>query len=186
MEEGYFELENYGVKLKRLTHDKIEMVRQWRNDPKISQYMFYKEYITPEMQERWFENLDKKCNFYFVIEYRNNDIGLINIKNVNADEKSGESGVFIYNDKYLGTDISYRAHLVMFDYAYNVLNLDYTYSEIQLTNKNAIRFSRFLGATMASINDAINMGIFHITNTNYFSNSNRTRFIKRWNLMYNI
>ncbi len=40
-------LENYGVRLKRLTHDKIELLRQWRNDPKIQQYMFYREYITP-------------------------------------------------------------------------------------------------------------------------------------------
>ncbi len=40
-------LENYGVRLKQLTHDKIELLRQWRNDPKIQQYMFYREYITP-------------------------------------------------------------------------------------------------------------------------------------------
>ena len=45
-------IEGYGVKLKRLTHDKIELLRQWRNDPKIQQYMIYREEITPEMQEK--------------------------------------------------------------------------------------------------------------------------------------
>ena len=63
--------------MRRLTHDKIEMLRQWRNDPKIQQHMFYREYITPEMQERWFANLDQHTNFYFIVEYDGKEIGLI-------------------------------------------------------------------------------------------------------------
>ena len=39
--------EKYGITLKRLTVDKIELVRNWRNDPKISQYMEFRDYITP-------------------------------------------------------------------------------------------------------------------------------------------
>ena len=46
--------EKYGVKLERLTADKIELVRNWRNDPKISQYMEFRDHITAEMQKKWF------------------------------------------------------------------------------------------------------------------------------------
>ena len=37
-------LEGYGVKLHRLTEEKIELLRRWRNDPKIQQYMGYREH----------------------------------------------------------------------------------------------------------------------------------------------
>ena len=47
-------LEKYGICLEKLTHDKIELVRRWRNHPKIRRYMEFREEITPEMQEKWF------------------------------------------------------------------------------------------------------------------------------------
>ena len=50
----------YDIILERLTLDKIELVRNWRNDPKISQYMDFKEYISPEMQLNWFIKLIMK------------------------------------------------------------------------------------------------------------------------------
>jgi hypothetical protein len=115
-------LKGYGVTLKRLTHDKIELVRNWRNDPKIQQTMFFQDYITPEMQEKWFSRINNENNYYFIVAYNDEEIGLINIKDIDYEKKTGETGVFIYEDRYLGTDISYRAHLVMFDYVFNVLN----------------------------------------------------------------
>ena len=112
-------LENYEVKLVLLTQDKIEMVRQWRTDPKISQYMDFRGEITKEMQEKWFSNLNNGIdNFYWLIVYKDEEIGLINIKDVDYQNKTGETGVFIYDDKYLNTDVAYRAHLVMFDFAF--------------------------------------------------------------------
>ena len=123
MEENLV-LTNYGVTLRRLTHDQIEMLRQWRNDPKIQKYMFFRQEITPQMQEQWFASLDPHTNFYFIIEYEGEAIGLINVKNVDYEKRNGESGVFIYEDKYLNTDIAYRAHLLMFDYIYEELKLE--------------------------------------------------------------
>ena len=67
-------LEKYGVTLKQLTHDKIELVREWRNDPKISQYMEYREYITSEMQEKWFEETNNDKNYFFLIEFEGKEI----------------------------------------------------------------------------------------------------------------
>ena len=76
-------ISNYDVSLELLTENKIEMVRQWRNDPKIQQYMEYRETITPEMQKKWFDKLNNgKDNFYFIIQYKGEDIGLINVKDI--------------------------------------------------------------------------------------------------------
>lgn len=185
MDKNNLILDNYGVILKRLTHDKIELVRSWRNDPKIQQTMFFQDYITPEMQEKWFNRIDNNENFYFIIEYNNEEIGLINIKNIDYGNKNGETGVFIYEDKYLGTDIAYKSHLVMFDFIFNELALDFTYAHIKGDNPNAIRFSIYLGATL-SISDIENNSFeYIITKSNYLENKNRHRFIKKWNILMN-
>ena len=91
-------LTGYGVTLRRLTHDKIEKLRQWRNDPKIQQYMNYREYITSEMQERWFQTINNDNNLYFIIEYEGKEVGIINIKDIDYENKRGERGIFIYDD----------------------------------------------------------------------------------------
>lgn len=173
---------NYGIELELLTHDKIEMVRNWRNDPKISIYMEYRDQISPEQQESWFYKLNNgKDNFYWIIKYNGEDIGLINIKDVDYDKLTGESGVFIYCDKYLSTDISYRAHLVMFDYIFNVVGLEYIYCRILKSNTRAQRFSQFLGVKIAEGQDRVENQLYFLNKNDYLNNINRIRFIRKYN-----
>ena len=150
-------LEGYGVTLRRLTHDKIEMLRQWRNDPKISGAMFYQQIITPEMQERWFANLDKKQNFYFIVCYKDEEIGLINVKNIDYDKMNGE-----------------------FDYMYKVLNLAYTYSHMRTDNPTATRFAKFLGGNIDAVHQEQDSVKCVLTAEDYLNNRNRLRFIQKW------
>jgi len=147
------EWQRYGVKLKRLTIDKIELVRNWRNDPKISSYMFFKEYITPKMQLEWFNKINNDSNYYFIIEYNNEEIGLINTKNIDYEKKCGEMGLFIYEDKYLGTEIPFRASLCIGDFAFEHLKLDYTYGRVVSDNKHAIKYNKTLGVDIRMSED---------------------------------
>ncbi|MDA3780720.1 MAG: GNAT family N-acetyltransferase [Bacteroidales bacterium] len=111
----------YGVTLNRLTEDKIEQVRLWRNDPKISQYMEFQDYITPEMQKAWFKKIDNKNNYYFIIEFDRKEIGLINIRDIDYEKREGEGGIFIYDDFYLNSDVSFRSVLCLFDFSFKTL-----------------------------------------------------------------
>jgi len=155
------ELKRYGVTFHRLTSDKIELVRNWRNDPKISKHMFFKEYITPEMQLKWFNSINNDLNYYFIIEYNNEEIGLINIKNIDKEKKCGETGLFIYDDKYLGTDVSFRASFLFSCFVYEELKLDYTYIHVRMDNKRAIRYNIKLGARIEISEDGKTvLGIF--------------------------
>ena len=86
-------LKGYGIILKRLTEDKIELVRHWRNHPKIQQYMEYKEYITEAMQRDWFNHINNDSNYYFVIQYKEKEIGLINIKDIDFTRWDSGTGV---------------------------------------------------------------------------------------------
>ena len=143
-------LTGYGVTLRRLTHEKIEMLRQWRNDPKIQQYMIYREYITPEMQEKWFEKINNDNNFYFIIEYEGREVGMINIKDVDYEKRTGEPGIFIYEDKLLNSDVGMRASLCMGDFVWNVLGMESQHIHVNASNKRAVQLNLFFGYEIVS------------------------------------
>jgi RimJ/RimL family protein N-acetyltransferase len=168
MENNLTEISKYGVTLRRLTSEKIELVRNWRNDPKISQYMEFRDYITPEMQRKWFTKINNAFNYYFIIVYNYEEIGVVNIKDVDFFNKCAEPGIFIYEDKYLVTDIGFRAQLCNMDFAFETLKLDYFYGYVMIYNKRALRFSKALGYTLAE-GEADKMKQRHIlTKENYF------------------
>lgn len=141
----YDRLEKYGVILKRLTHDKIELVRQWRNHPKIQKYMEYREEITPEMQEKWFQKIDNNNNFYYIIEYEGKEIGLINIRDIDYNKKTGEPGIFIWDDEYLNTEVSFRAGFCLGDFYFEELGIDKTVIHVLKDNKRAMKFNKATG-----------------------------------------
>jgi len=178
-------LENYDVKLIRLTDDKIEMVRKWRNDSSIQRFMEYRDKITPLMQEKWFKSVDNSSNFYFIINFQNTDIGVINIKNIDSEKDEGEAGVFVYDDKYLNTDVAYRAHLVLFDYFFIEMGLKKISSHVLSDNKRAIRFTAFLGFVKCENQEAFYNQEYNLIKEDYLKNINRLRFIKKWNVLNN-
>jgi RimJ/RimL family protein N-acetyltransferase len=138
-------LEKFGVTLTRLTEDKIELVRRWRNDPKISQFMEYRNEITAEMQKKWFHSIDNEFNLYYIVSVDGKDIGLINIKDLDEQKSEGEGGIFIWDDDYQFGDASFRAICCLYDYAL----LDCGFHRIRVhvldDNINAIKFNKAIG-----------------------------------------
>ncbi|WP_101689386.1 GNAT family N-acetyltransferase [Dysgonomonas massiliensis] len=135
----------YNVTLTRLTEDKIELIRQWRNDPKISQYMEYREHITAEMQLNWFRKIDNENNYYFIIEFEGKEIGLANLRDIDYEKKEGEGGIFIYDDSMLNSTVSFQAVLAINDFSFERLNLDRILIHVLKNNKRAILFNKALG-----------------------------------------
>lgn len=143
--KSFDKIEKYGVTLRRLTHDKIELVRYWRNDPKISQYMEYREEITPEMQEKWFQRINNEKNYYFIIETEGKEIGLVNLRDIDYENGIAEPGIFIWDDAFLNSTYSYRSSLALFDFGFYELALQKLCGHILSDNKRAIRYNTSLG-----------------------------------------
>lgn len=143
------EINNYGITLRRLTRDKIEMVRNWRNDPKIQRFMEFRDYITPEMQQKWFDRINNDNNYYFIIVFRGKEIGLTNIKDIDYEKGTGEGGIFIYDDEYLNSDISFRCAMCTGDFIFYTLKLKLSLAHICRDNKRAIQYNKLLGLKLA-------------------------------------
>ncbi|MDE6255527.1 MAG: GNAT family N-acetyltransferase [Muribaculaceae bacterium] len=148
--QEYFEIEAYEVVLKRLTHDKIELVRNWRNHPKISRYMEYREEITPEMQEAWFLKINNSNNFYFLITKDDKEIGLINVRDIDYEKGEGEPGIFIWDDDYINTPVSVMATLALTDFCFEELKLKRLIAHVLKDNMRAIKFNKAIGYKLTS------------------------------------
>ncbi len=161
-------LEDYGVRLIPLTAEKIEMLRQWRNDPDISRYMIFREYITPEMQEKWFEERCNQDNYYFIIHYEGKDVGLCDIKNIRYEEKTAEGGIFIYEKLYLNSDIAIRASLCALDFGDKVLDLTSGTARILRSNKRAIEYNKMLGYMLLPGQENEENQLYALMQENYY------------------
>ncbi len=149
------ELESFGVKLVKLTNEKKELVRVKRNDPDIQKFMQYREYITEEMQEKWFEKINQSnLNYYFVINYNDTDIGLANLKDIDYENRIAECGIFLWDNQYIHTGISCKAYLCMLDFSFGKLGLSSLLAHILQDNIRSVKFHKKFGFYLSKNQEA--------------------------------
>ena len=135
----------YGLTLERLKPDQLELVRNWRNDQKISRFMFYHGEITATMQQEWFASIDNEQNFFFIIWYKEEAVGLINISSIDWENKTAYTGLFIYEEKFWGSDVPVMASLAMLDVFFLLFDIQSVYAKVKGSNKVAHNYNSSLG-----------------------------------------
>jgi RimJ/RimL family protein N-acetyltransferase len=165
----------YGIELQRLTAEDIELVRTKRNSDTIRQYMFYREEISREAQEKWFASIQNIYNYYFLIIYKGQKIGLIHGKNVNYEERSTEGGIFIWEAQYWATFVPVLASVIMTELTFSILDMDRTFAEVLSSNTRSKDYNRHLGYVLYSENKAANKEIHVLTRENYHARAGKIR-----------
>ena len=159
-------IEKYGIRLKRIAKDDIELIREKRNSYAISSKMVYQKRITSSEQVNWFESVDNFCNFYYLIIFNNEKIGLINDKNVDWVSRTSEAGLFIWETKYLNTIVPSLASLCLLEMGFEILNWNETSIEALKSNKEAIVFNRQIGFLQKN-DENCDVISFKLDKTNY-------------------
>lgn len=135
----------YGVTLSRIREEDIELVRSWRNSPQIQKNMLYREYITPEMQLNWFKSIDNYDNFYYIIEYNNDKIGLINNKNTDRSIGTSDSGLFLYDENYFNSHVPIAASFILIEVGFYLLRGVEIKIQVLRNNKKSIDYNQKIG-----------------------------------------
>lgn len=171
------ELNNYGLLLKRLRYQDIEMVRMWRNSETVKQHMAFKDHITIEMQKKWFKSLNPNCDYYFIIYHDNYPIGLTEVKNISNGK--GNLGIFIADEETLTNVpmLSYKAIFTIIDFAFDELKLTNIEASILQNNTRAIRFNESFGFKIINNQDTVENKYYYLTKENYVEKSKKIRKI---------
>lgn len=138
-------LERYGIRLETMTSDHLEMIRLWRNQDHVRTRMQFQGLLSSEDQQQWYHSLDPLTNMYWVIRYRGYPIGLVHIKDMDAQMTMGEAGAFIGEPSYLETPQAMLAIIFMMEIGFLTLGLSRLRAKIHEDNSRAIRFNQQLG-----------------------------------------
>ncbi|WP_421898428.1 GNAT family N-acetyltransferase [Marinoscillum sp.] len=148
------------VVLSRLMKTDLEQVRRWRTSDAIRSRMEYQGNITPEMQQNWFKTINNNHNYFFIIHFHNQAIGLIQLQNINPEDSVAESGLFIGDPSYWGSPIPFAASLPLLDFGINVLGIREITAKVSEDNHQAIDYNKHLGFT---IGDSLGAGFLKMS-----------------------
>lgn len=143
-------LEGYQVRLEPVKKSDLPMLRQWRNDPKISQHMLSQQLISEEQQLRWYESVSTdQTQQHFVIYYKNHPIGAANIKASDGvcltKSKCIEPGLYIYDDKYRANLLAFAPTLLLNDFSFYDIGVEKLKAVVLAQNSAALNYNKKLG-----------------------------------------
>lgn len=170
-------LSGYGVELLPVAEQHLELLRHWRNDSAISQFMVDKSEISEQQQISWFKTL---CHInsqqHFVICYKDSIIGAANIKEqnqlpiINQRETNNiqdkrlkiEPGIYLGDEKFRNNVLAFAPSLVLLDYCFEQLAVSRLYAKVHVANSAALNYNRKLGYCQVSeMNSWISIELTH-------------------------
>ncbi len=161
-------LEQYGVRLIRIQEQDIELVRSWRNQTDVSSFMEYQKHITAEEQKIWFNSINNKYNYYFIIEFENKKVGLINVKNYDPKLGFGEGGIFISDKEYINSFAAVFATLCLMNFMFLKLDLcKISRIRILKNNARAIHYNQLLGYKLLPGQEHLENQLYELHINNY-------------------
>lgn len=135
----------YGITLRRLRETEIEFVRQKRNSDLIRSRMHCQEYITKEAQVRWFNGVNNSNNYFFLIFYLGEPVGLTQVKDVDFTCKDGEAGIYLWSEAATKNGVAVKASISMIDALFSILDLERVRAKVRADNPWAIRHNISIG-----------------------------------------
>ena len=133
------------VKVREVTESDIQLLRYWRNNPKIQKFMLNQDVISYTDQVRWFKNIDQDHYKHFIYSFNDLDIGTFSIANIDYNKKTFEGGILCGNLDYLKNPINLSVCLYLYQYAFSKLKLETGTARILRSNKTALRLNHAIG-----------------------------------------
>jgi RimJ/RimL family protein N-acetyltransferase len=154
-------LSGYQVILTEVCEDDIETIRQWRNDPAVSQYMLSQDLISVEQQQAWFNKIQRgDSQQHFVIHYKNQAIGVANIRACYQGEslktaRTIEPGLYIAHEKYRNNILAFAPTLVLNDYCFEELACQQLKAVVKGDNQAALNYNKKLGYQIEKYSESL-------------------------------
>lgn len=144
-------IQAYGIELQRLRRDDIELVRQWRNHPEVSQHMLSAEHISPEQQVAWFEQLETAHDrIYYMARYKDEATAFASVSCESGDSLTNsdilEAAIYLAPDsRCRGTILAFAPALALNDACFEQLSCTRLIAKVKTENNAALRFNTQMG-----------------------------------------
>lgn len=135
------------IRLRAIREEDQDMIREWRMKPEVTKYMYTDPVITKESQKIWFRSIayDESLKIW-VIQYDDNDIGLLNITGIDKVNERCDWAYYIADDSYRGKGIGGTLECNIYDYVFNHLGLNKLCCEVFTFNEKVIKLHEKYGS----------------------------------------
>lgn len=123
-----------------------EMIRQWRNMPEVAKYMYSDHNITLEEHENWFNRILKdKESHYFIIVSDEQDVGLVNLYNLDYEHKRCYWAFYLANPSVRGKGVGSFVEYSILKYVFQELKLNKLCAEVLDFNESVLNMHKSFG-----------------------------------------
>ena len=133
------------MRLIRVQEEHLALLLAWRNQDFVRKNMFVQDILKEKDQLAWFNSINNASNYYFIIEYLGEKVGLIHAKNFSEEDGIGEGGIFIGEYDYLETWASVMASICLLNFIFAKTNINRSMVRVQAHNRRAISYNLKLG-----------------------------------------
>jgi RimJ/RimL family protein N-acetyltransferase len=138
-------LERYHLTLTRVVSGDIELIRQGRNLDHVRLQHLSQGLISKEMQEAWFEQVNNRYSYFFMIQQAGKRVGVVYVRDFTEGMATSTCGVFIWDPGALGGRVPLLAVLIVLDFFFGDLRGGSTESFVLKTNRAAMKMNQFFG-----------------------------------------
>jgi len=148
------------VELVRISLADRASLREWRNDPAVSKWMYTNHEIGEAEHNAWFDAmLADVSKVYWKIVADGVAVGAVFLTGVSIQGKSCEWGMYLADVNTRGKGVAQAACALSFRYAFNELAVDAVKCEAVAQNENAIGLYESVGYVRTGIQiDAVQRG----------------------------
>lgn len=148
------------VELVRISLADKASLREWRNDPAVSKWMYTNHEIGEEEHNVWFDAmLADASKVYWKIVADGVAVGSVFLTGVSIQGKSCEWGMYLADVNARGKGVAQAACALSFRHAFNKLALDAVKCEAIAQNENAIGLYESVGYERTGLQtDAVKRG----------------------------
>ena len=134
------------VVIERISQGDKASLRQWRNDPAVSKWMYTNHEIGEAEHNAWFDTmLADASKMYWKIVVDGVAVGAIFLTGISAPDKSCEWGMYLADVDVRGKGVAQAACALSFRYAFNELDLEVVNCEAFAQNEAAIGLYESVG-----------------------------------------
>ena len=119
------------------------------------------------MQQEWFRSIDNFENFFYIIEFNDKDIGLINSSKIEWDTVSSEGGIFLWDDSFYETFVPVWASLCLLETSYFILGAGRSVIKTLRDNERAKKLNTHLGYELQPGQEEVYNQVYVMTATSF-------------------
>lgn len=135
------------ITMRDVEHKDKEMIRNQRNLPEVARYMYTDHFITLEEHEKWFQGIFKDpSRRYWIISYNGEDVGVVNLYNINPRNRRCYWAYYIANPNVRGKGIGSFVEYWILRYVFEELNFNKLCCEVLASNQPVIELHKSFGS----------------------------------------